>query len=87
MHVDSTRAICSAVAKGDVDIAIIGGEVPEELRDVLQASMGVLRRVLQGPWGLHGAAVQLLLSLLSPSAWGCGFAVLSGTWCVAVHSA
>ena len=38
MHVDSTRAICSAVAKGDVDIAIIGGEVPEELRDILQAS-------------------------------------------------
>ena len=42
LHVDSTRAICSVVAKGEVDIAIIGGEVPEELRDVLQASMAVL---------------------------------------------
>ena len=40
MHVDSSRAICSAVAKGEVDIAIIGGEVPEELRDLVQASGG-----------------------------------------------
>ena len=41
MHVDSSRAICIAVAKGEVDIAIIGGEVPEELRDLVQVSTGV----------------------------------------------
>lgn len=36
LAVDKSREVCSAVAKGDVDVAIIGGHVPNELKDVLQ---------------------------------------------------
>lgn len=36
LAVDKSRHICSAVAKGDIDVAIIGGHVPEELQDCLR---------------------------------------------------
>ena len=36
LAVDKSRHVCSAVAKGDIDVAIIGGHVPDELKDVLQ---------------------------------------------------
>jgi DNA-binding transcriptional LysR family regulator len=36
LHVDSTRHICWNVANGQIDLAIIGGEVPIELRQTLQ---------------------------------------------------
>lgn len=36
LAVDKSRHVCSAVAKGDIDFAIIGGHVPEELQDVLR---------------------------------------------------
>nr|WKT05625.1 LysR transcriptional regulator [Chlorokybus atmophyticus] len=38
LHVDSTRHICWNVANGQIDIAIIGGEVPLELREILQVT-------------------------------------------------
>lgn len=34
--VDQSRRACDAVAQGEADCAIIGGEVPEELAPVLQ---------------------------------------------------
>lgn len=36
LAVDKSRNVCSAVAKGDIDVAIIGGHVPEELKDILR---------------------------------------------------
>jgi DNA-binding transcriptional LysR family regulator len=36
LHVDSTRHICWNVANGQIDLALIGGEVPLELRQTLQ---------------------------------------------------
>jgi DNA-binding transcriptional LysR family regulator len=36
LHVDSTRHICWNVANGQIDLALIGGEVPFELRQTLQ---------------------------------------------------
>nr|YP_009370201.1 probable RuBisCO transcriptional regulator [Bulboplastis apyrenoidosa]ARO90690.1 probable RuBisCO transcriptional regulator [Bulboplastis apyrenoidosa] len=38
LQVHSTRRISWSVANGQVDLAIIGGEVPEELRDILQVT-------------------------------------------------
>nr|YP_010337634.1 LysR transcriptional regulator [Dixoniella grisea]UNJ17219.1 LysR transcriptional regulator [Dixoniella grisea] len=38
LQVHSTRRISWCVANGQVDIAIIGGEVPEELKDILQVT-------------------------------------------------
>jgi len=35
LHVDTTRHICWNVAKGEIDIAVIGGEVPPELKETL----------------------------------------------------
>lgn len=35
LHVQSTRRIAWAVANGQIDIAIIGGEIPLELKDIL----------------------------------------------------
>lgn len=37
LAVDKSRSVCQSVAHGEVDVAIIGGHVPEELKDVLQA--------------------------------------------------
>ena len=33
LTVGSTRSICQEVAQGEIDVAIVGGEVPEELMD------------------------------------------------------
>ncbi len=38
LAVDKSRSVCLSVANGEVDVAIIGGHVPEDLKDVLQAS-------------------------------------------------
>jgi hypothetical protein len=35
--VENTRACCAAVAAGEANIAIVGGEVPRELEHLLQA--------------------------------------------------
>ncbi len=37
LAVENSRRACDAVARGDADCAIIGGEVPAELADALQA--------------------------------------------------
>lgn len=37
LAVDKSRSVCLSVANGEVDVAIIGGHVPEDLKDVLQA--------------------------------------------------
>lgn len=37
LAVDKSRSVCLSVANGEVDVAIIGGHVPEGLKDVLQA--------------------------------------------------
>lgn len=37
LAVDKSRSVCLSVAHGEVDVAIIGGHVPEDLKDVLQA--------------------------------------------------
>ena len=36
LAVDKSRSVCLSVAHGEVDVAIIGGHVPEDLKDVLQ---------------------------------------------------
>ncbi|KAK9868928.1 hypothetical protein WJX84_011344 [Apatococcus fuscideae] len=36
VHVEASRKLCSQVAKGEVDAALIGGEVPIEIRHVLR---------------------------------------------------
>lgn len=36
-QVDQSRRVCDAVAHGRVDCAIVGGEIPEELRPSLAA--------------------------------------------------
>jgi DNA-binding transcriptional LysR family regulator len=36
-QVDKSRRICEAVAAGEVEVAIVGGSVPDELRDRLTA--------------------------------------------------
>jgi hypothetical protein len=36
LHVDSTRHICWNVGNGQIDLAIIGGEVPIERGQTLQ---------------------------------------------------
>ncbi len=36
LQVHSTRRICWAVANGQIDLAIVGGEVPQELTDTLE---------------------------------------------------
>ena len=36
MQVDRSRRVCEAVARGETDVAVVGGEVPNELCDVLQ---------------------------------------------------
>ncbi|KAK9823685.1 hypothetical protein WJX72_004627 [[Myrmecia] bisecta] len=38
LQVDKSRRVCDAVASGDVDVAIIGGEVPQELQEKLQVT-------------------------------------------------
>ena len=38
VHVEASRKLCSQVAKGEVDAALIGGEVPIEIRHVLRVS-------------------------------------------------
>ena len=38
LQVHSTRRISWSVANGQVDVAIIGGEIPEELDDILQVT-------------------------------------------------
>lgn len=39
LAVDKSRSVCLSVANGEVDVAIIGGHVPEDLKDVLQARL------------------------------------------------
>ena len=39
LQVDSTNRICSAVAEGDVDCAVIGGEVPRDLERSLHTAL------------------------------------------------
>ena len=36
LQVENTRACCAAVAAGEANIAIVGGEVPRELEHLLQ---------------------------------------------------
>ena len=36
LAVDKSRSVCLSVAHGEVDVAIIGGHVPEDLKDILQ---------------------------------------------------
>lgn len=38
MQVDNSRRICDAIAKSELDLAIIGGDIPAELADCLQAT-------------------------------------------------
>ena len=38
LQVEQSRRACDAVARGEADCAIIGGEVPDELADVLQVA-------------------------------------------------
>lgn len=51
LAVDKSRSVCLSVANGEVDVAIIGGHVPEELKDVLQVM-------------LHGFVVMLWVFML-----------------------
>lgn len=32
LQVDSTRQVCRAVARGELDVALVGGEVPSDLQ-------------------------------------------------------
>ena len=43
LAVDKSRSVCESVAHGEVDVAIIGGHVPEDLKDVLQACQHVIK--------------------------------------------
>lgn len=43
LAVDQSRHICSAVARGDIDVGIIGGHVPEELKDIVKVGTLQLR--------------------------------------------
>lgn len=38
LTVGSTSSICTSVANGEIDVAIVGGEVPHELMDYLQVT-------------------------------------------------
>ncbi len=38
LTVGSTSSICTSVAAGEIDVAIVGGEVPKELMDYLQVT-------------------------------------------------
>ena len=42
LAVDKSRSVCLSVAHGEVDVAIIGGHVPEDLKDVLQVCQSYL---------------------------------------------
>lgn len=37
LQVDQSRRICDGVAAGELDVAIIGGEVPDDLQSALKA--------------------------------------------------
>ncbi len=39
LAVDKSCSVCLSVANGEVDVAIIGGHVPEDLKDVLQVML------------------------------------------------
>lgn len=39
LAVDKSRSVCLSVANGEVDVAIIGGHVPEDLKDALQVML------------------------------------------------
>lgn len=43
LAVDRSRSVCLSVAHGEVDVAIIGGHVPEDLKDVLQVCQSWLK--------------------------------------------
>ena len=36
LQVENTRRCCAAVARGEVNIGIVGGEIPRELEHLLQ---------------------------------------------------
>lgn len=36
LQVENTRRCCAAVARGEVNIAIVGGDIPRELEHLLQ---------------------------------------------------
>lgn len=40
LQVENTRRCCAAVARGEVNIAIVGGEVPKELEHLIQVRSG-----------------------------------------------
>ena len=43
VQVEASRKLCSRVAKGEVDAALIGGEVPIEIRHVLSVRINLWR--------------------------------------------
>ena len=51
LQVENTRACCAAVAAGEANIAIVGGEVPRELEHLLQARglVAVSQRSMASP--------------------------------------
>jgi DNA-binding transcriptional LysR family regulator len=59
LQVDQSRRICDAVASGQLDVAIIGGEVPDDLQASLKAvtyAEDQLVRLLPGremPFSVH----------------------------------
>lgn len=58
LAVDKSRSVCLSVAHGEVDVAIIGGHVPEDLKDVLQA-----RQLWPYTPGPHCCTICILLPL------------------------
>lgn len=38
LQVENTRRCCAAVARGEVNIALVGGEIPRELEHLMQVS-------------------------------------------------
>ncbi len=36
LQVENTRRCCAAIARGEVNIGIVGGEIPRELEHLLQ---------------------------------------------------
>ena len=61
LAVDKSRSVCLSVAHGEVDVAIIGGHVPEDLKDVLQA-----RHLCLYPWPSAAAASAFAASVGTP---------------------
>ena len=49
MQVENTRRCCLAVSRGEVDLAVVGGQVPIDLEHILQVIQLIYEGLSGGP--------------------------------------